>query len=416
MTHQRFSKALSLILLAGMIPAAAANAQFVNDDDHTTHVTIHADKNNGHDSVKWTQMVSTGDHLYDLEVKDGVYIVKVDRKQVPSSWIRDNGDTVEIIDDDGNEIFVFRDYPQLHMVRGEARFPRDVRTNGAFAFANREDGPKNIQGRVSINIEQPKVMLGINLSDPSDALSAQLGLGDREAILIDGVIDGLPAEKAGLKKYDVIVSINGSDEVSSESLQTEMMRLEPGDTMKLVIIRGGEKRTLKVELEAYDNKFFGGVRAVIRLEDKDDAQERWFNEDENDEHEVLRRILRERIAPTQSTQWRLLHSEMTEQARETMEKARAQAIELRDGQLFFGESRVRRNLESKSSELLKLIEGGEWQTLGEDAQNRLGTLEARLNTLEDQLEVQADRLEAQMMQLTGLLERMFEKLSRDDDE
>jgi serine protease Do len=66
-----------------------------------------------------------------------------------------------------------------------------------------------------------------------------------------------PAAKCGLKRYDVIVKINGERIQSGQDLVTKMAGTSPGDTIKLVYYRDGKKKTVSVEVgEAPDTVKF----------------------------------------------------------------------------------------------------------------------------------------------------------------
>lgn len=101
--------------------------------------------------------------------------------------------------------------------------------------------------------EAPPVMVGVNMSEPGAALRYHLGLAEgAKAILLDRVVPGLPAEEAGLRQYDVIVSIDGSEGATSAMLGKVLRSKQPGDTLELMVIRGGKPSVVKVELAAYD--------------------------------------------------------------------------------------------------------------------------------------------------------------------
>ncbi|MCK6478028.1 MAG: PDZ domain-containing protein, partial [Phycisphaerales bacterium] len=74
---------------------------------------------------------------------------------------------------------------------------------------------------------------------------------------VDSVLEGLPAEKAGLKVHDIIVAIDGDKPVSQDRLREILRTKKPGDTIKLSVISKGKQEDIKVKLEAYDPEKLG---------------------------------------------------------------------------------------------------------------------------------------------------------------
>ena len=66
--------------------------------------------------------------------------------------------------------------------------------------------------------------------------------------LVQSVDDGTPAAKAGMKKGDIIESLNGKAVESNKSLPHQVAGFPPGTVVKLGIIRKGRRKTLKVKL------------------------------------------------------------------------------------------------------------------------------------------------------------------------
>lgn len=64
------------------------------------------------------------------------------------------------------------------------------------------------------------------------------------------VISGSPAEKAGVKEKDIIVSINDVAIDEKNSLVSVLGRFSVGDTVKVKIVREGREMTVDVKLEA----------------------------------------------------------------------------------------------------------------------------------------------------------------------
>lgn len=103
----------------------------------------------------------------------------------------------------------------------------------------------------------PKVMMGVTLSGVDQTVAKQLGI-DREATtLIGSVIDDLPAKKAGLEEDDIVIAVDGNLDASPMGIRKVLREKEPGDTLVLDVLRGGEPMQVVLNLEAYDGKALG---------------------------------------------------------------------------------------------------------------------------------------------------------------
>lgn len=91
--------------------------------------------------------------------------------------------------------------------------------------------------------------IGIRFEEliPEEAGALGLEKNTKGVIIID-VIEDSPAEKTGLKRYDVIVEFEGQPvEKSNEFLNRVAMR-SPGAKVKIVVLRDGKRRTFTVKL------------------------------------------------------------------------------------------------------------------------------------------------------------------------
>jgi serine protease Do len=90
--------------------------------------------------------------------------------------------------------------------------------------------------------------LGIYLEEVTSEKAKELGLGEERGAIVMKVVKDSPAEKAGLKENDVIVSFNNRRVDSVRELQRLMNDTPPQRTVSLEVIRGGSKHNLNATM------------------------------------------------------------------------------------------------------------------------------------------------------------------------
>ncbi len=91
--------------------------------------------------------------------------------------------------------------------------------------------------------------LGVVIQKLTPELAQALGLGkNKEGALVGDVSIGGPAEKAGLKRGDLIVKFDNTPVKSYEVLPRLVASHKPGSKVKVRIIRDGKKKTLSITL------------------------------------------------------------------------------------------------------------------------------------------------------------------------
>ena len=90
--------------------------------------------------------------------------------------------------------------------------------------------------------------IGVALRDVDPDLRAPLGLPQVNGALVQDVTAGSPAERAGLKPYDLITAVDGMDVVANDALIREISARTPGTTARLEVIRDGREHELLVKL------------------------------------------------------------------------------------------------------------------------------------------------------------------------
>ncbi len=90
--------------------------------------------------------------------------------------------------------------------------------------------------------------LGIQAEELSEELRSQLDVAKDTGLLVAEVLPGSPAEKAGLKKHDVLLRIDGKPVKGEETLSRFMEGAKVGQEAAFVILRKSKEQTLKATL------------------------------------------------------------------------------------------------------------------------------------------------------------------------
>ena len=113
--------------------------------------------------------------------------------------------------------------------------------------------PTSIVQKVVTDLRQfgvvQRAVLGISMGDITDQLAKEKNLKTMEGAFVGEVIENSAAEKAGIKKEDIIIQINGVDVKSAAQLQEQVGRYSPGDKITVTVLRDNKKITLNAELK-----------------------------------------------------------------------------------------------------------------------------------------------------------------------
>jgi serine protease Do len=91
--------------------------------------------------------------------------------------------------------------------------------------------------------------IGITMDSQRDPVFLEAyGLKGPEAVVVGGVVDGSPAEKAGLQKHDVILEVDGRKISNSSDLQDYIVDRPVGTTVRLGLLRDGKPQSATVTI------------------------------------------------------------------------------------------------------------------------------------------------------------------------
>ena len=107
--------------------------------------------------------------------------------------------------------------------------------------------------------------LGVVIQDVNAEMAEALGLEEARGALVTNVLQGSPAEAAGMQVGDVIVTFDGSPVMASSELPLIVARTPVGNTVDVVIQRDGRAAALRVTVAK-----LGDDEVVVALEDDND--------------------------------------------------------------------------------------------------------------------------------------------------
>ena len=125
------------------------------------------------------------------------------------------------------------------------------------AIAQRAQGigfaiPSSMADRIISSLKEHRKVnrgwLGVSIQNIDEATQKALGMKDTSGALIGNVMEGQPADNAGIKAGDVILKINGKSIADADQLTREVANIKPGSKVEAVIWREGKEQTLVVTL------------------------------------------------------------------------------------------------------------------------------------------------------------------------
>ncbi len=115
-------------------------------------------------------------------------------------------------------------------------------------FATPIDAAKNILPQLKEFGRVTRGWLGVSVQEVSDSLAESFGLKEARGALISEVIKGSPAEKAGLRRGDIILSYNGQEIRNVTDLPRLTAATPVDQTVKIGIFRDGKTRDVQVKV------------------------------------------------------------------------------------------------------------------------------------------------------------------------
>ena len=127
-------------------------------------------------------------------------------------------------------------------------------------FAVPINAAKEVLPQLKKGGEVQRAYLGIQMGDVTEQVADDLNLPVKQGALIQSVVDGGPADDAGLRGGrtptgegivaggDLIIEVDGKAVKASEDVADAIADKKPGDEVKIEYYRGNDKKTATVKL------------------------------------------------------------------------------------------------------------------------------------------------------------------------
>ncbi len=110
---------------------------------------------------------------------------------------------------------------------------------------------KGVIGQLQDSGEVERGWIGVSIGEVSEELAEVFKRDNEEGALISQVLEGSPAEKAGLIAGDIVLSFDGKRIKEMRNLPRTVAQAKVGETYKLGIWRDGKAKTLKITTEPF---------------------------------------------------------------------------------------------------------------------------------------------------------------------
>ena len=121
--------------------------------------------------------------------------------------------------------------------------------NIGIGFAIPSNMAKHVMEQLRTNGKVTRAQLGVMVQPVTSDLAESLGLKNVNGALIGSVTAGSAADRAGLKRGDVIMSFNGQAVHDTNTLRNRVAETAPGSNADVTIMRDGVEKHVSVKLD-----------------------------------------------------------------------------------------------------------------------------------------------------------------------
>ncbi len=120
--------------------------------------------------------------------------------------------------------------------------------NVGIGFAVPSNIARNVMNQIVRSGTVQRGRLGVVIQTVTGDLAQNLGMAQPVGAIVTQVQDGSPAERAGLRRGDIIVAVDGRPVDTSGDLRARIGTMPRGRWVELTVLRNGQRRTLNAQI------------------------------------------------------------------------------------------------------------------------------------------------------------------------
>jgi Do/DeqQ family serine protease len=120
--------------------------------------------------------------------------------------------------------------------------------NIGIGFAIPASMARNVLDQLVSTGKVRRAQLGVSAQTIDSSLARSLGLDDVRGALVSDIVSGSAGERAGLRRGDVILAVDGDPIADSNALRNRIASTKPGTSVELTIVREGREQKLNATL------------------------------------------------------------------------------------------------------------------------------------------------------------------------
>jgi serine protease Do len=129
-----------------------------------------------------------------------------------------------------------------------------IASGQGIGFAIPVNMAKGIVEQLQFKGEVTRGWLGVMIQDLSKELAEYYGAPDAKGALVAEIVQGDPADKAGIEPKDIITKVDGQQVENSRDLTRMIAAIPVGRQIEITVLRKGSARIFKVEIGKREDK------------------------------------------------------------------------------------------------------------------------------------------------------------------